>query len=96
MLGWSMVASAVPTPGGGAGAFHAATGAALVLLGVGIERAAAAAIALHLVDFAPAALFGFFYFLRGDVSVGRLRSMMTVSTVEHAMEDEKVVLAEGA
>jgi uncharacterized protein (TIRG00374 family) len=96
VLGWSMVASAVPTPGGGAGAFHAATGAALVLLGVGIDRAAAVAIALHLVDFAPAALFGFFYFLRGDVSVGRLRSMMTVSTVEHAVEDEKVVLAEGA
>ena len=96
VLGWSMVASAVPTPGGGAGAFHAATGAALVLLGVGIDRAAAVAIVLGLVDFAPAALFGFFYFLRGDVSVGRLRSMMTVSTVEHAMEDEKVVLAEGA
>ena len=96
VLGWSMVASAVPTPGGGAGAFHAATGAALVLLGVGIDRAAAVAIALHLVDFAPAALFGFFYFLRGDVSVRRLRSMMTVSTVEHAVEDEKVVLAEGA
>ena len=96
VLGWSMVASAVPTPGGGAGAFHAATGAALVLLGVGIDRAAAVAIALHLVDFAPAALFGFFYFLRGDVSVSRLRSMMTVSTVEHAVEDEKVALAEGA
>ena len=96
VLGWSMVASAVPTPGGGAGAFHAATGAALVLLGVEIDRAAAVAIALHLVDFAPAALFGFFYFLRGDVSVRRLRSMMTVSTVEHAVEDEKVVLAEGA
>jgi glycosyltransferase 2 family protein len=95
VLGWSMVASAVPTPGGGAGAFHAATGAALVLLGVGIDRAAAVAIALHLVDFAPAALFGFFYFLRGDVSVGRLRSMMTVSAVEHAVEDEKVVLVEG-
>jgi len=96
VLGWSMVASAVPTPGGGAGAFHAATGAALVLLGVGIDRAAAVAIALHLVDFAPAALFGFFYFLRGDVSIERLRAMMTVSAVEHAVEDEKVVLAEGA
>jgi uncharacterized protein (TIRG00374 family) len=96
VLGWSMVASAVPTPGGGAGAFHAATGAALVLLGVGIDRAAAVAIALHLVDFAPAALFGFFYFLRGDVSFGRLSSMMTVNTVEHAVEDEKVALAGNA
>ena len=96
VLGWSMVASAVPTPGGGAGAFHAATGAALVLLGVGIDRAAAVAIVLGLVDFAPAALFGFFYFLRGDVSIARLRSMMTVSNVEHAVEDEKVTLAGNA
>jgi uncharacterized protein (TIRG00374 family) len=95
VLGWSMVASAVPTPGGGAGAFHAATGAALVLLGVGIDRAAAVAITLHLVDFAPAALFGFFYFLRGEVSIDQLRSMMTVSNVEHAVEDEKVAVAEG-
>jgi glycosyltransferase 2 family protein len=95
VLGWSMVASAVPTPGGGAGAFHAATGAALVLLGVGIDRAAAVAITLHLVDFAPAALFGFFYFLRGDVSMAQLRSMITVSNVEHAVEDEKVAVAEG-
>jgi glycosyltransferase 2 family protein len=96
VLGWSMVASAVPTPGGGAGAFHAATGAALVLLGVGIDKAAAVAIVLGLVDFAPAAFFGFFYFLRGDVSIGRLRSMMTVSNVEHAVEDEKVALAGSA
>jgi uncharacterized membrane protein YbhN (UPF0104 family) len=96
VLGWSMVASAVPTPGGGAGAFHAATGAALVLLGVGIDRAAAVAIVLGLVDFAPAALFGFFYFLRGDVSISRLRAMMTVSSVEHAVEDEKVTLAASA
>lgn len=93
VLGWSMVGSAVPTPGGGAGAFHAATGAALVLLGVGREQAAAIAIILHLVDFAPAALFGFFYFLRGDVNLARLRSMTTASAVEHAVEDEKVAVA---
>lgn len=96
VIGWSMIGSAVPTPGGAAGAFHAATGAALVLLGVGIEQAAAIAIVLHLVDFAPAALFGFFYFLRGDVSLARLRSSMTVTAVEHAVEDEKVEVAGGA
>jgi uncharacterized protein (TIRG00374 family) len=96
VLGWSMVASAVPTPGGAAGAFHAATGAALVLLGVGRDQAAAIAIILHLVDFAPAALFGFFYFLRGDINIARLRSLTSTSAVEHAVEDEKVVLAEGA
>lgn len=96
VLGWSMVGSAVPTPGGAAGAFHAATGAALVLLGVGRDTAAAVAIILHLVDFAPAALFGLFYFLRGDINVARLRARASASAVEHAVEDEKVVLAEGA
>ena len=96
VLGWSMVGSAVPTPGGAAGAFHAATGAALVLLSVGRDQAAAIAIILHLVDFAPAALFGLFYFLRGDINVARLRSLTSTSAVEHAVEDEKVVLAEGA
>jgi uncharacterized protein (TIRG00374 family) len=96
VLGWSMVGSVVPTPGGAAGAFHAATGAALVLLGVGREQAAAVAIILHLVDFAPAALFGFFYFLRGDINVSRLRSLISVRAVEHAVEDEKVALAESA
>ena len=96
VLGWSMVGSVVPTPGGGAGAFHAATGAALVLLGVGREQAAAIAIILHLVDFAPAALFGLFYFLRGDVNLARLRALISVRAVEHAVEDEKVALAGGS
>jgi glycosyltransferase 2 family protein len=95
VMGWSMVGSAVPTPGGAAGAFHAATGAALVLLGVAREQAAAVAIILHLVDFAPAALFGFFYFLRGDINITRLRALISVQSVEHAVEDEKVALAEG-
>jgi uncharacterized protein (TIRG00374 family) len=96
VMGWSMVGSAVPTPGGAAGAFHAATGAALVLLGVAREQAAAVAIILHLVDFVPAALFGFFYFLRGDINITRLRALISVQSVEHAVEDEKVALAEGA
>jgi uncharacterized membrane protein YbhN (UPF0104 family) len=93
VLGWSMVGSAVPTPGGAAGAFHAATAAALILLGVGRDQAAAVAIVLHLVDFGPAAVFGLFYFLRGDVSLARLRGLMSVETVEHAVEDEPVVVA---
>jgi len=96
VLGWSMVASAVPTPGGAAGAFHAATGAALVLLGVGRDQAAAVAITLHLIDFGPAALFGLFYFLRGDVNMARLRNLISVKAVEHAVEDERVALAESS
>jgi glycosyltransferase 2 family protein len=96
VLGWSMVGSAVPTPGGAAGAFHAATGAALILLGVGRDQAAAVAIILHLVDFGPAALFGLFYFLRGDINMTRLRALISVKAVEHAVEDEPVALAESS
>jgi glycosyltransferase 2 family protein len=95
VLGWSMIGSAIPTPGGAAGAFHAVTGAALVLLGVAREQAAAVAIILHLVDFAPGALFGFFYFLRGDINVARLRSLMAASAVERAVEKEKVKATAG-
>jgi len=96
VLGWSMVGSVVPTPGGAAGAFHAATAAALILLGVGRDQAAAIAIIVHLVDFGPAAVFGVFYFLRGDVNLSRLRSLVSTEAVEHAVEDEPVVVAGGA
>jgi glycosyltransferase 2 family protein len=96
VLGWSMVGSAVPTPGGAAGAFHAVTAAALVVLGVGRDQAAAMAIIMHLVDFAPAALVGLFYFLRGEVNLERLRALISVKAVEHAVEDEKVAMAESS
>jgi uncharacterized protein (TIRG00374 family) len=93
ILGWSMIGSAVPTPGGAAGAFHAATAGALILLGVARDQAAAISIVLHLVDFAPAALFGLFYFLRGDVKFSRLRKKVSAEAVEHAVEDEQIALA---
>jgi uncharacterized protein (TIRG00374 family) len=96
VLGWSMVGSAVPTPGGAAGAFHAVTAAALVVLGVGRDQAAAMAIIMHLVDFAPAAMVGLFYFLRGEVNLERLRALISVKAVEHAVEDEKVAMAESS
>jgi len=91
ILGWSMLGSAVPTPGGAAGAFHAATGAGLFFLGIEKEQAAAVAIVMHLVDFGPAALFGLFYFLRGDINFERLRNLSKPEAVEHAVEDEKIV-----
>lgn len=96
VLGWSMVGSAVPTPGGAAGAFHAATGAALVLLGVGRDQAAAIAIIMHLVDFGPAALIGLIYLLRGEINMTRLRALISVKAVEHAVEDEEVAMAESS
>jgi glycosyltransferase 2 family protein len=90
VLGWSLVGSLVPTPGGAAGAFHAATAAGLVFLGVKPEKAAAVSILMHLVDFGPAVIFGFFYFVRGDVNLSRLRSLSSPEAVEHAVEDESI------
>jgi len=75
VLGWALVGSLVPTPGGAAGAFHAATATGLLFLGVkNRETAAALAIVMHLVDFGPALLFGLFYVIRGDLSVSKLRA----------------------
>ncbi len=90
VLGWSLVGSLVPTPGGAAGAFHAATAAGLLFLGVTKETAAAISIVMHLVDFGPAAIFGFLYFVRGDINLSRLRSLTSADAVEHAVEDEPI------
>jgi uncharacterized protein (TIRG00374 family) len=77
VLGWSLVGSLVPTPGGAAGAFHAATAAGLLFLGIKKETAAALSIVMHLVDFGPAVLFGIFYLIRGDLSLAKLRTMIS-------------------
>ncbi|MEN3328307.1 MAG: glycosyltransferase 2 family protein [Acidobacteriota bacterium] len=77
VLGWALVGSLVPTPGGAAGAFHAATAAGLLFLGVHKETAAALSIVMHLVDFGPALLFGIFYLIRGDLSISKLRTMIS-------------------
>lgn len=91
VLGWSLVGSLVPTPGGAAGAFHAATAAGLIFLGVARETAAAVSIVLHVIDFGPAVIFGFIYLVKGDISLSRLRSMTSSEAVEHAVEDEAIV-----
>ena len=81
VLGWSLVGSLVPTPGGAAGAFHAATATGLLFLGVKKETAAALSIVLHLVDFGPALIFGLFYVIRGDLTLGKLRAMISPDQV---------------
>jgi glycosyltransferase 2 family protein len=90
VLGFSLAGSLVPTPGGAAGAFHAATAAALIFLGVDTETAAAMSIVLHIVDFGPAAIFGFFYLIRGDLNFSKLRALISPEAVEHAVEDEEL------
>lgn len=90
VLGWSLVGSLVPTPGGAAGAFHAATAAGLIFLGVPRETAVAVSIVLHVIDFGPALIFGFVYLIKGDISLSRLRKVTSSEAVEHAVEDEAV------
>src|SRR5215216_3652379 len=87
VLGWSLVGSLVPTPGGAAGAFHAATAAGLLFLGIRKETAAALSIVLHLVDFGPALLFGLLYVIRGDLSLAKLRAMISPQQAEDLIDE---------
>jgi hypothetical protein len=84
VMGWAAIGSVVPTPGGAAGAFHAATAGGLIFLGTDREIAAAVSIVMHLVYFAPAIIFGVFYFFHGDISIERFRSLLSS---EHAVEE---------
>ena len=86
IMGWAAIGSVVPTPGGAAGAFHAATASGLVFLNVNQNDAMAISIAMHLVYFAPAIFFGLYYFLRGDMSVARFKSLLDS---DHAVEEIK-------
>lgn len=77
IMGFAAVSSIIPTPGGAAGAFHAVTAGALIILNVPTEEAAAVSIAMHLVFFAPAVVFGLYYFLHGDISVERFKNLLS-------------------
>lgn len=87
VLGWSLVGSLVPTPGGAAGTYHLATAYGLMFLGVGETDAKATAIVLHLVIFAPAVFFGLYYFLRSDVSLARLRTVLATAEKREPKEE---------
>lgn len=95
IMGIAAVSSVVPTPGGAAGAFHTATAASLIFLRQDMrhEDAAAVSIAMHLVYFAPALVFGLYYFLHGDISIERFRSLLSS---EHAVEEIESEAPNGA
>jgi uncharacterized protein (TIRG00374 family) len=86
IMGIAAVASVIPTPGGAAGAFHTATATSLMFLSreLTADDAAAVSIAMHLVYFAPALFFGLYYFIHGDISIERFRSLLSS---EHAAEE---------
>lgn len=87
VLGWSLVGSVVPTPGAGAGTYHAATAHGLTYyLGSPETEAKAAVIILHLVVFGSALFFGLYYFLRSGFSVARLRELVATEAAEAEAE----------
>lgn len=91
IMGWALVGSLFPGLGGGAGGFHATTQYGLTnFLGVETNQAAAMTIVMHLVYFAPALLFGIYYFLRSDISIARLRQLAAAEPDSDAVKDEKL------
>jgi uncharacterized protein (TIRG00374 family) len=83
VLGWSLVGSVVPTPGAGAGTYHAATALGLTrYLGFPETQAQPAVIILHLVVFGSPIIFGLYYFLRSGFSVARLRELIAEEEAE--------------
>ncbi|HEX8116623.1 MAG TPA: lysylphosphatidylglycerol synthase transmembrane domain-containing protein [Pyrinomonadaceae bacterium] len=83
VLGWSLVGSVVPTPGAGAGTYHAATAFGLThYLGHPAEQVQPAVIILHLVVFGSPLLLGLYYFVRSGFSVARLRELIAAEEAE--------------
>lgn len=77
VLGAGLVGSLIPTPGGSAGAFHAAAQKGLIFLDVETNLAAATAIAIHIVSFGSPFIFALFYLMRTDIRLSQLREMMS-------------------
>ena len=76
VLGFGLIGSVVPTPGGSAGAFHGATSKGLEFFGLETNLAASIAIIYHLVAFGSPFLFGLFFLVRDGISFGQLRDMI--------------------
>jgi len=90
IMGLAAVSSVVPTPGGAAGAFHTATAASILLIKPTLrtEDAAAIAIVMHLVYFAPAIIFGLYYYFHGDISIARFRSLISSESAVEEIESD--------
>jgi len=102
IMGWALVGSLFPGPGGGAGPGTQSRRDARPRTGDGDSgcrrlpgRGAARTIVMHLVYFAPALLFGFYYFLRSDISSARLRQLASTEPVEQPDQHKPAELAEG-
>jgi len=80
VMGVASLGSLIPTPGGAAGAFHAATAGSIIILGY--DRT------MHLIYFVPALLFGLYYLFHGDISVERFRSLLSSENAEREIETD--------
>ena len=80
VLGFGLVGSVAPTPGGSAGAFHVAAAKGLEFLGLDPNFAASVAIVYHLIAFGPPFVIGLFYLIRNDISLRQLREMIASET----------------
>lgn len=89
IMGWAVLGSLIPTPGGAAGAFHAVTASGLIFLKVPNEQAMAVSIVMHLVYFAPAIVFGLYYFFHGDISIASFRSLLSSENAAEEIEQGK-------
>ena len=96
VMGVASMGSLVPTPGGAAGAFHAASAGSMILLGVGQEQAAATSIIMHLVYFAPAVVFGLYYLFHGDISVERFRDLLSGENAAQDIESDSPGFNDGS
>lgn len=76
ILGFGLVGSVVPTPGGSAGAFHAAAAKGLEFLGLEPNLAASIALIYHLIAFGPPFILGLYFLVRDDISLTQLREML--------------------
>lgn len=93
VLGFGLIGSLVPTPGGAAGAFHATAAKGFEFLGLEHNLAAAIAIVYHLIAFGSPLLVGLFYLMRDGIRISQLRAMLAQEmTVEPAATNPQTVL----
>ncbi|MEQ1642620.1 MAG: lysylphosphatidylglycerol synthase transmembrane domain-containing protein [Pyrinomonadaceae bacterium] len=88
VMGVASLGTLIPTPGGAAGAFHAATAGSLIILSVEKEQAFAVSLVMHLIYFVPALIFGFYYLFHGDISIERFRSLLSSENAEKEIESD--------
>jgi len=77
VLGFGLIGSLIPTPGGSAGAFHATAAKGFEFLGLEHNLAAAIAIVYHLIAFGSPLLVGLFYLIRDGIRLNQLRAMLS-------------------